>query len=150
MIDDHNTTTSPANMNSAVLINSPTSMISNTSSSISVPSSQSAHNLISPMNVNNNNQNNNVTSGPLINNSNQNGSVLVPHSQSAHQLGHVIMQQTPLTPLAAHHQALQQQLQKHFAAASNNMGEFYYIFSHFLRIRLTPTVVSLQRLLYHK
>ncbi|KAG5677901.1 hypothetical protein PVAND_007617 [Polypedilum vanderplanki] len=117
--DDHNTT-SPANSNSTVLINSPTSMISNTSSSISVPSSQSAHNLISSMNVNNNNQNN-ITSGPLINNQSQNGSILVPHSQSAHQLGHVIIP-TPLTPLAAHHQALQQQLQKHFAAANNNMG----------------------------
>lgn len=94
-------------------------MISNTSSSISaVPSSQSAHNLISPMNVNNNNQNN-VTSGPLINNSN--GNLIVPHSQSAHQLGHGGIQQTPLTPLAATHQALQQQLQKHFA--NNNMGK---------------------------
>ncbi|KAL7046579.1 hypothetical protein ACKWTF_002643 [Chironomus riparius] len=108
--------TSPAN--SAVLINSPTSMISNTSSSISaVPSSQSAHNLISPMNVSNNNQNN-VTSGPLINN--LNGSLIVSHSQSAHQIGHATLQQTPHTPLAAHHQALQQQLQKHFA--HNNMG----------------------------
>lgn len=115
IIDDQ--TTCPAN--SAVLINSPTSMISNTSSSISaVPSSQSAHNLISPMNVNNNNQNN-VTSGPLINNAN--GSLNVPHSQSAHQLGHPTLQPTPLTPLS-HHQALQQQLQKHFA--NNNMGKW--------------------------
>jgi hypothetical protein len=102
-------------------------MISNTSSSISVvPSSQSAHNIISPMNVSNNNQNNN-TSGPLINN--VNGSLIVPHSQSAHQIGHGTLQQqqqqqqqqTPHTPLASHHQALQQQLQKHFA--NNHMGE---------------------------
>lgn len=96
-------------------------MISNTSSSISaVPSSQSAHNIISPMNVSNNNQNN-VSSGPLINN--VNGSLIVPHSQSAHQIGHgTLQQQTPHTPLASHHQALQQQLQKHFA--NNHMGEW--------------------------
>jgi hypothetical protein len=96
-------------------------MISNSPSAISVPSSQSAHNLISPLNVNNNNNSqNNTNSGPLINNCGQNGNVLVPHSQSAHQLGHP-NQPIPLTPLTAHHQALQQQLQKHFA--NNNMGE---------------------------
>lgn len=111
-------------------------MISNTSSSISVvPSSQSAHNLISPMNVSNNNQNN-ATSGPLINN--VNGSLIVSHSQSAHQIGHAILQQqqqqqqqqTPHTPLAAHHQALQQQLQKHFA--NNNMGEWKILIHKYL------------------
>jgi hypothetical protein len=75
--------------------------------------------------VNNSNQNNGITSGPLINNSNQNGSIHVPHSQSAHQIGHMHPQPTPLTPLAAHHHALQQQLQKHFA--NNNMGESRFI-----------------------
>lgn len=102
--------------NSAVL--SQTSMIS--SSAISVPSSHSAH-LISP-NVNNNNHQ------TMMNNSSQNGN-LVPHSQSAHQLGHQQhasmqqqQQQAPHTPLGSHHQMLQQQLQKHFQ--HNNMGEF--------------------------
>lgn len=129
MIDDHNNTlTSPTN--STVLINSPTSLISNSSSAIGVPSSQSAHNLISPnSNSNNNNQINSSVSGGgggqlnnNVNSNSQNG-VIVPHSQSAHQIGggHMTLQQTPLTPLAAHHQALQQQLQKHFA--NNNMGE---------------------------
>jgi hypothetical protein len=60
----------------------------------------------------------------MMNNSGQNGS-LVSHSQSAHQLGHAQMQQqqqqAPHTPHVSHHQALQQQLQKHFA--NNNMGE---------------------------
>jgi hypothetical protein len=53
----------------------------------------------------------------MLNNS-QNGN-LVHHSQSAHQLGH---QQQQHTPIASHHQMLQQQLQKHFQ--HNNMGEF--------------------------
>lgn len=92
-------------------------MISN-SSAISVPSSQSAH-LISPMNVNLNNSQNHQQ---LMNSSSQNGS-LVSHSQSAHQLGHANIPQQPHTPLASHHQALQQQLQKHFA--NNNMGEYW-------------------------
>lgn len=123
MIDDHNNTlTSPTN--STVLINSPTSLISNSSSAIGVPSSQSAHNIISP-NSNNNNQINSSSGGQLNNgNSNSQNGVIVSHSQSAHQIGggHMTLQQpTPLTPLAAHHQALQQQLQKHFA---NNMGEY--------------------------
>lgn len=154
MADDHNNTTSPTNSNSAVLINSPTSMISNTSSSISVPSSQSAHNLVSSMNNNNQNSNNNMTGGggPLIRtNSIQNGSILVAHSQSAHQLGHVNMnmnmnmnmQPTPVTPLAAHHQALQQQLQKHFA--NNNMGKWNTHFKLF--IGFTKCVVYLPTLL---
>lgn len=109
--DDEIPYTSPSN--SAVLI-SPTSMISN-SSAISVPSSQSAH-LISPMNVSNN-QNHQQQ---MMNNGCQNGS-LVSHSQSAHQLGHGNMPpQQPHPPLSSH-QALQQQLQKHFA--NNNMGE---------------------------
>lgn len=43
------------------------------------------------------------------------GGNLVPHSQSAHQIG-----QKPLTPLAPH-QALHQQLQQVFA--NNNLGE---------------------------
>jgi hypothetical protein len=128
MIDDHNNTlTSPTN--STVLINSPTSLISNSSSAIGVPSSQSAHNLISPnSNSNNNNQINSSSGGPLNNgNSNSQNGVIVSHSQSAHQIGigggHMTLQQQqpPHTPLAAHHQALQQQLQKHFA--NNNMGE---------------------------
>lgn len=133
MIDDHNNTlTSPTN--STVLINSPTSMISNSSSAIGVPSSHSAHNLISTMNNNSSNANHNNNNNQIIlssgngiggqmnnnnNGNNQNG-IIVSHSQSAHQLG-LTLQQTPLTPLAAHHQALQQQLQKHFA--NNNMGE---------------------------
>lgn len=129
MIDDHNNTlTSPTN--STVLINSPTSILSNSSSA--VLSSQSAHNLISSMNnnisnANNNNNNNQINSssgGQLINNNsnnNQNG-IIVSHSQSAHQLGLTLQQQTPHTPLAAHHQALQQQLQKHFAN-NHNMGK---------------------------
>lgn len=53
-------------------------------------------------------------------NNSQNGS-LVSHSQSAHQIGHQQQQQQPLTPQAAHHQALRHQLQQHFA--NNNMGE---------------------------
>lgn len=126
MIDDHNNTlTSPTN--STVLINSPTSLISNSSSAIGVPSSQSAHTLISQnSNSNNNNQINSSSGGGQLNNGNNNSSqngVIVSHSQSAHQIsgGHMTLQQTPHTPLAAHHQALQQQLQKHFA--NNNMGE---------------------------
>lgn len=110
-------------------------MLSNSSSA--VLSSQSAHNLISSLNNNisnannnnNNNQNNSSSGGQLINNNsnnnsnnNQNG-IIVSHSQSAHQLGLTLQQQTPLTPLAAHHQALQQQLQKHFAN-NHNMGEY--------------------------
>lgn len=102
------TNTTPSNSNSAVLI-SPTSMISNTSS-ISVPSSQSAHLISPPMNMNNSQQQNQM-------NNSQNGS-LVSHSQSAHQIGH-----QPMTPLTAHHQALKHQLQQHFA--NNNMGECY-------------------------
>lgn len=74
--------------------------------------------IISP-NVNNQNHQ------PMIMNNSQNGN-LVPHSQSAHQLGHQGHQQQqqlqqPHTPLASHHQILQQQLQKHFQ--HNNMGE---------------------------
>lgn len=121
--DDEIPYTSPTN--SAVLI-SPTSMISN-SSAISVPSSQSAH-LISPMNANNINNN---QSHQMMNSSSQNGS-LVPYSQSAHQLGHATIPQQPHTPLASHHQALQHQLQKHFA--NNNMGElsaFLCVWKHF-------------------
>lgn len=44
------------------------------------------------------------------------GNMLVSHSQSAHQIG----SQPPLTPLS-HHQALQQQLAKHFA--NSNLGK---------------------------
>jgi hypothetical protein len=90
-------------------------MISN--SAISVPSSHSAH-LISP-NVNNNSM--------LMNNS-QNGN-LVHHSQSAHQLGLQqlgAIPQQPHTPIASHHQMLQQQLQKHFQ--HNNMGKSHILF----------------------
>lgn len=112
-------------------------MISN-SSAISVPSSQSAQQMSTLANNNNNNNNSNnqnhsnlncgvgggVSGGGNVmmmngNNSQSNGSLLVPHSQSAHQLGHGNVQ-PPLTPLS-HHQALQQQLAKHFA--SNNLGE---------------------------
>jgi hypothetical protein len=59
--------------------------------------------------------NGNLVGNNNINNNNNNNNNLVPHSQSAHQLC-----QPPLTPLS-HHQALQQQLQKHFA--SSNHGE---------------------------
>jgi hypothetical protein len=63
----------------------------------------------------------------LMNNS-QNGN-LVHHSQSAHQLG--LQQlgpipQQPHTPIASHHQMLQQQLQKHFQ--HNNMGKSPVLF----------------------
>lgn len=115
-------------------------MISN-SSAISVPSSQSAQQMSTLANNNNNNNNSNNQNHSNLNcgvggvsgggggggnvmmmngnNSQSNGSLLVPHSQSAHQLGHGNVQ-PPLTPLS-HHQALQQQLAKHFA--SNNLGE---------------------------
>lgn len=133
MIDDHHISlTSPTN--STVLINSPTSMISN-NSSVGVPSSQSAHNLISSVNSSginnansniNNNQINSSNTASMINNNNNNsngnnqsGMIVMPHSQSAHQIG-LTFQQMPLNPLS-HHQALQQQLQQHFA--NNNMGE---------------------------
>lgn len=126
--------------NSAVLI-SPTSMISNNSAiNVNVPSSQSAQQISlaslignnNSINNNSNNSNNNMiggaTSGLASNNSNlnncnnnNNNNLLVHHSQSAHQLG-----QPPLTPLS-HHQALQQQLQKHFA--NSNLGEC--LFLHF-------------------
>jgi hypothetical protein len=59
--------------------------------------------------------NGNLVGTHNINNNNISSNSLVPHSQSAHQLC-----QPPLTPLS-HHQALQQQLQKHFA--SNNHGK---------------------------
>jgi hypothetical protein len=97
-------------------------MLSN-SSAISVPSSQSAHLISSPMNVNNNNNQQNHQQ--MMNSSSQNGN-LVSHSQSAHQLGHGVQipQQQPHMPPVSHHQALQQQLQKHFA--HNNMGEFEF------------------------
>lgn len=133
---------STSGTNSAVLI-SPTSMISNNSAiNANVPSSQSAQqislaSLIGNNNsINNNNNNNNTNnnsnnntnnggiSGLASNNSNlnncnnnHNNNLLVPHSQSAHQIGQIM---APLTPLS-HHQALQQQLQKHFA--NSNLGE---------------------------
>lgn len=105
--DDEIAYTSTAN--SAVLI-SPTSMISNSS----VPSSHSAQ-FISPLNVNSNNP-----ILEIVSKTSSNGS-LVSHSRSAHQLGHVMTLQQPHTPLVTNHQALQQQLQMHFA--SNSMGE---------------------------
>jgi hypothetical protein len=137
-------------------------MISN-SSAIGVPSSQSAHYIISSMNNNNSSSNNsnnqtNISSGgggnPLNGSSNNQNGTIVSHSQSAHQLG-LTLQQTPLTPLAAHHQALQQQLQKHFA--NNNIGELFLCscvafcgyYNHFLEIWMTvfPNLFSpLQRL----
>lgn len=43
---------------------------------------------------------------------------LVPHSQSAYEIG-----QVPLTPLAQHQQALHQQLQQRFANVNSNSGE---------------------------
>lgn len=47
---------------------------------------------------------------------------LVPHSQSAYEIGHV-----SLTPLAQHQQALHQQLQQRFASVNNsNSGEFKF------------------------
>lgn len=134
LIDDEIPYTSPSN--SAVLI-SPTSMISN-NSSISVPSSQSAHLISPPMNNSQQNQ---------LNNS-QNGN-LVAHSQSAHQIGG----HQPLTPISAHHQALKNQLQQHFA--NNNMGKLCSssIFSNNvyqsmgLILRVSPFRVGVKKLM---
>jgi hypothetical protein len=89
--------------------------------SMSMISSQSySAQLISP-----NNQNH-----QMMINSSQNGN-LVPHSQSAHQLGHQQQQQQQqqhVTLPQQPHQMLQQQLQKHFQ--HNNMGELESFFVH--------------------
>ena len=50
-----------------------------------------------------------------ISGTNSSNNALVPHSQSAHEIG-----QVPLTPLAQHQQALHHQLQLRFANANNN------------------------------
>uniref|UniRef100_U5EPU5 Putative neural crest cell migration n=1 Tax=Corethrella appendiculata TaxID=1370023 RepID=U5EPU5_9DIPT len=93
---------------------------SNNSNQINLSSS-----IIGGNNINNNNNNSIISnnSNNSINNSNNNtsnaghnnliNSNIVPHSQSAHQIG-----QAPHTPLAQHHASLQQQLQQHFANSS--------------------------------
>ncbi|XP_055380678.1 phosphatase and actin regulator 4 isoform X2 [Condylostylus longicornis] len=66
----------------------------------------------------------NITGVNQVNNSVQNiNNLSLPHSQLAHQSNsNNNSNQTPLTPLAQHHQALTQQLQQHFANAIGKQG----------------------------
>lgn len=86
--------------NTNVITNSINSSSSNTSLT-NVPSSQSVQQQIGQNSSN----------------------ILVPHSQSAYEIGHV-----SLTPLAQHQQALHQQLQQRFANVNNsNAGENLFL-----------------------
>lgn len=104
---------SPSNgtTNSIILSGSMNNSSTNTSlSSSNVPSSQSVQQLCLQQ------------QSQMGQNGNSGG--LVPHSQSAYEIG-----QVPLTPLAQHQQALHQQLQQRFANANSNSGEFINIFN---------------------
>lgn len=95
----------------------------NTSTStINVPSSLSVQQICTTTSTTGNgHHHHHGNGGSAVNNgSNSGGSNLVPHSQSAHEIGQVV----PLTPLAQHQQALHHQLQLRFANAnSNSSGE---------------------------
>lgn len=70
---------------------------------------------------------------------NNNNNNLVPHSQSAHEIG-----QVPLTPLAQHQQALHHQLQLRFANVNSNSsgkGSVYTKILHLIFIAISLPMV---------
>lgn len=90
-----------------------TNQQNNNTSTINVPSSLSVQQICATATSNGHHS---TSNGNAVNGS------LVPHSQSAHEIG-----QVPLTPLAQHQQALHHQLQLRFANANNtSSGKFKF------------------------